>query len=221
MIPQANSFSFFALHALQPCLRLAASLRIVASLLAVCLPLLLPGLAQAAGDAAAGEQKAYTCLGCHGIKHYVNTYPTYHVPKIAGQHEAYLISALQSYRSKQRAHATMQANAGLMTDQDIEDIAAYFSSIGGKKPDNASAKGIEEADTCAACHATDGNSVQPTNPILAGQYKSYIQQALRAYKSGERQNAIMSGFASALSEADIAKLAKYFSSQKGSLRTAD
>ena len=193
--------------------------------LAVSLPLLfvflLPVAAQAAGDAAAGEQKAYTCLGCHGVKHYVNTYPTYHVPKIAGQHEAYLISALQAYRSKQRGHATMQANAGLLTDQDIEDIAAYFSGIGGKKPDVSSAKGIEEAATCAACHATDGNSVQPTNPILAGQYKSYIQQALRAYKSGERQNAIMSGFASALSEADIAKLAKYFSSRKGSIKTAE
>ena len=205
MIPQAIPFSIRALAASLPLL----------------VVLLLPVAAQAAGDAAAGEQKAYTCLGCHGVKHYVNTYPTYHVPKIAGQHEAYLISALQSYRSKQRGHATMQANAGLLTDQDIEDIAAYFSGIGGKKPDVSSAKGIEEAATCAACHASDGNSVQPTNPILAGQYKSYIQQALRAYKSGERQNAIMSGFASALSEADIAKLAKYFSSRKGSIKTAE
>jgi len=201
---------------------LSLTIRVLTVSLPLLLALMLPAGVQAAGDAAAGEQKAHTCLGCHGVKHYVNTYPTYHVPKIAGQHEAYLISALQSYRSKQRAHATMQANAGLMTDQDIEDIAAYFSGIGGKKPDSASsAKGIEEAATCAACHASDGNSVQPTNPILAGQYKSYIQQALRAYKSGERQNAIMSGFASALSEADIAKLAKYFSGQKGSIKTAE
>ena len=205
MIPQAIPFSIRALVVSLPLLFV----------------FLLPVAAQAAGDAAAGEQKAYTCLGCHGVKHYVNTYPTYPVPKIAGQHEAYLISALQAYRSKQRGHATMQANAGLLTDQDIEDIAAYFAGIGGKKPEASSAKGIEEAATCAACHATDGNSVQPTNPILAGQYKSYIQQALRAYKSGERQNAIMSGFASALSEADIAKLAKYFSSRKGSIKTAE
>lgn len=86
--------------------------------------------AQAEGDAAAGEAKAHTCLGCHGVKHYVNTYPTYHVPKIAGQHTEYLIAALQAYRAKTRSHQTMQANAALLSDQDIEDIAAWFSAQG-------------------------------------------------------------------------------------------
>lgn len=87
---------------------------------------------QAEGDAAAGSDKAYSCLGCHGVKHYVNVYPTYHVPKIAGQHEAYLISALKAYRSGDRQHQTMQANAGSLTDQDIEDIAAYFANMNNK-----------------------------------------------------------------------------------------
>ena len=91
--------------------------------------LAVPLVSQAEGDAAAGAQKAYTCLGCHGVKHYVNTYPTYHVPKIAGQHEAYLVAALKAYRSKSRPHMSMQANAGLLSDQDIADIAAYFSSL--------------------------------------------------------------------------------------------
>ncbi|NND93180.1 MAG: cytochrome c [Granulosicoccus sp.] len=86
----------------------------------------------AEGDAAAGGEKAYTCLGCHGIKHYVNTYPSYHVPRIAGQHEEYLIAALQAYRDKTRSHPTMQANAGLLSDQDIEDIAAWLSSRGAE-----------------------------------------------------------------------------------------
>lgn len=90
-------------------------------------------LAIAAGDVAAGGEKSYTCLGCHGVKHYVNTYPTYHVPRIAGQHEAYLVAALQAYRSKTRSHPTMQANAALLTDQDIEDIAAWFAAQGAKK----------------------------------------------------------------------------------------
>ena len=182
---------------------------------------LLPVAVQAAGDPVAGAQKAHTCLGCHGVKHYVNTYPTYHVPKIAGQHEAYIISALQAYRGELRAHGSMQANAGSMTDQDIQDIAAYFAASGGKKPEPATGSaGIEEANTCAACHAADGNSIAPTNPILAGQYKSYIAQALRAYRSGERQNAIMAGFASQLSDGEIKKLAEYFSSQKSGLITA-
>ncbi len=98
---------------------------------AICL-LLVSGAssAQAAGDVAAGGGKAYTCLGCHGVKHYVNTYPSYHVPRIAGQHAEYLVAALQAYRAKTRSHPTMQANAALLSDQDIEDIAAWFAAQG-------------------------------------------------------------------------------------------
>jgi cytochrome c553 len=87
-------------------------------------------IAYAEGDVAVGAEKAHTCLGCHGVQHYVNTYPTYHVPRIAGQHEAYLVAALQAYRSKTRSHPTMQANANLLSDQDIQDIAAWFASQG-------------------------------------------------------------------------------------------
>ncbi len=85
-----------------------------------------------AGDADAGEKKAYTCLGCHGVLHYVNTYPTYHVPRLGGQHKEYLIAALKAYRAKTRSHGTMQANAALLTDEDIEDIAEYFAAQGAK-----------------------------------------------------------------------------------------
>lgn len=85
--------------------------------------------AAVAGDAEAGQQKAETCLGCHGVADYVNVYPTYHVPKIGGQHEEYLIAALKAYRGKTRPHGTMQANAGSLSDEDIADIAAYFASL--------------------------------------------------------------------------------------------
>lgn len=85
-----------------------------------------------AADPVAGAQKAHTCLGCHGVKHYVNTYPTYHVPYIAGQNAEYLVAALMAYRSKERKHETMQANAALLSDADIADIAAYFASMGKK-----------------------------------------------------------------------------------------
>lgn len=84
---------------------------------------------QAEGDAEAGRQRAYTCLGCHGVIRYANVYPTYLVPLIAGQHQAYLISALKAYRSGERQHGTMQANAGSLSDQDIENIAAYFANM--------------------------------------------------------------------------------------------
>lgn len=104
-----------------------------AVLLTLAVSAVLPGTAALAeGDAAAGGEKAYTCLGCHGIKHYINTYPTYHVPLIAGQNREYLAAALHAYRDQTRSHPTMQANAGLLTDQDIEDIAAWFAAQGAK-----------------------------------------------------------------------------------------
>ena len=85
--------------------------------------------ATAAGDVEQGRIKAYTCTGCHGIPSYQNAYPAYHVPKIGGQNLEYLVIALKAYRSGERQHPTMRAQAGGLSDQDIEDIAAYFVSL--------------------------------------------------------------------------------------------
>jgi len=83
-----------------------------------------------AGDAQAGQVKSYTCTGCHGIPGYNNVYPTYKVPKIGGQNEEYLAAALREYRDGARHHSTMELQAASLSDQDIEDIAAYFASLG-------------------------------------------------------------------------------------------
>ncbi len=83
------------------------------------------------------------------------------------------------------------------------------------------AKGKELSVTCAACHGADGNSEIPANPKLAGQYESYLLQALSDYKSGARTNAIMSGFAAGLSAQDMKDLAAYFSSQESALSVPD
>jgi len=56
------------------------------------------------------------------------------VPRIAGQNAEYLIAALKAYRSKERSHQTMQSNANLLTDQDIEDISAWFAAQGKAAP---------------------------------------------------------------------------------------
>ena len=72
-------------------------------------------------------------------------------------------------------------------------------------------------EVCAACHQADGNSTDPNNPRLAGQHRDYIAKALRDYKSGERNNAIMGGFAKALNKQDIENLSAYFASQKSAL----
>jgi cytochrome c553 len=88
--------------------------------------------AHASGDVAAGKIKAYTCTGCHGIPGYNNVYPTYKVPKIGGQNYEYLTLALKAYRAGERDHPTMDLQAQALSDQDIEDVAAYFASLGGE-----------------------------------------------------------------------------------------
>ena len=84
----------------------------------------------AAGDVEAGKIKSYTCTGCHGIPGYKNVYPTFHVPKIGGQNEAYLAAALKAYRDGERDHSTMVLQSEALSDEDIADIAAYFASLG-------------------------------------------------------------------------------------------
>jgi len=76
-------------------------------------------------------------------------------------------------------------------------------------------RGKEKSVTCSACHGVDGNSNNKMYPRLAGQYKNYLIHALKAYKSGSRQNAIMNGFAAGLSDQDIIDLSTYYSKQKG------
>ena len=89
---------------------------------------LVPG-AQANGDAAAGKLKFDTCTGCHGIPGYNNVYPTYRVPKVAGQNAAYIVAALKGYKNGNRPHKTMQSQAISLNDQDMADIAAYLSGL--------------------------------------------------------------------------------------------
>ena len=82
-----------------------------------------------AEDYSAGKTKSETCLGCHAIPGYNNVYPTYKVPKLAGQHAEYIASALKAYQNKERDHKTMHANAMALSDKDIQDIAKYFESL--------------------------------------------------------------------------------------------
>jgi len=83
----------------------------------------------AEGDKAAGKKLVYTCAGCHGVPGYTNAYPQYPVPKIAGQNEQYIINALHGYQKGDRTHPTMMAQAQSLSDTDIQNIAAYLSSL--------------------------------------------------------------------------------------------
>jgi cytochrome c553 len=98
------------------------------SLLIACLLATASASAFAKGDAKKGKSLAYTCTGCHGIAEYKNAYPSYHVPKIAGQNEAYIVAALTAYAKGERNHPTMGAQAKSFSAQEIADIAAYVSA---------------------------------------------------------------------------------------------
>ena len=85
--------------------------------------------------------------------------------------------------------------------------------------DGNAANGKTKAATCFACHGTDGNSVDPQYPRLAGQYNMYLQQVLHEYKSGQRDNPIMKGMVATLSDQDIEDISTYFSSLPGKMDT--
>jgi len=83
---------------------------------------------QAAGDAAAGDKKNFQCQGCHGVIDWKTAFPElYHVPKLGGQKAAYIVSALKAYKNGDRDHPTMRAIAADLSDQDMEDLAAYYA----------------------------------------------------------------------------------------------
>jgi len=173
---------------------------------------------RAAGDIEAGELRAQTCMGCHGAPGMRNAYPAYRVPKLGGQHDFYIISTLESYQAGERAHPTMQAQAAGLSARDMEDIAAYFQSLG--EPAFNEVAENNPAQQCAACHNPDGNSpADPTAtqgaPILAGQYPDYIVRSLLDYQSGERQNALMKGMAAALNRSQMEAIADFYAAQDG------
>ncbi len=180
----------------------------------------------AAPDPVAGEKKFYTCYGCHGIDDYKNAYPDYDVPKLRHQTASYLVAALQEYRSGERPHSTMHAQAVSLSDQDMADIAAYLQGGAPIKPATAATgKAPAQVAACTACHGVNGTGAEqpitPTPPILAGQHEDYLEQALTQYKTGRRKNVVMSGMVQMLkTEDDIKAAAEYFASQSSSLHTA-
>ena len=81
------------------------------------------------GSAQAATNKISMCTGCHGIPGYKTVYPqVYRVPMITGQQQVYIVNALQAYKSGARRHPSMRAIAQSLSEQDMADLAAYYSS---------------------------------------------------------------------------------------------
>ncbi|MGI9222415.1 MAG: c-type cytochrome [Woeseiaceae bacterium] len=175
-----------------------------------------------ADDAERGKVIAYSCLGCHGIDGYRNAYPSYRVPKLGGQKEAYLVAALQGYRDGTREHPTMNAQSASLSDEDIKATAGYLATLGTDTVAGGGSDGTSfaPAQTCVACHGQNGISVSPGWPTLAGQHEDYLEHSLKQYRDGGRKDQVMGPLAAGLDDATIAQLAAYFASLKGLETTA-
>lgn len=109
-------------------LKATLKLTLSAAIAVVLLPATVASAQEIKGDPEAAKAKISMCTGCHAIAGYKASFPTvYHVPLIAGQAEQYLINALTAYRKGDRDHPTMRGIAGALTDQDIADLAAFYS----------------------------------------------------------------------------------------------
>jgi cytochrome c553 len=187
------------------------------------------------GDAKAGEKKNAMCIGCHGIVGYQASFPEIHkVPKISGQGEKYIVSALNAYKKGERKHASMRGIAVSLTDQDMADLAAFYANSGvvaGAEAPGKAAQGSAKAmelvtkGACASCHGDSfSKPIDPSYPKIAGQYNDYLYVALKAYKTeGNAQigrgNAIMGGIAKQFSNAELKEMANYLGKLPGELKT--
>lgn len=187
------------------------------------------------GNPKAGEQKISMCIGCHGISGYQASFPeVYKVPKIAGQGASYIAAALHAYKKGERRHPSMRGIATSLSDQDIADIAAYYSTLGkddslvlsdtpSAAPEEVAA--LVQKGACTSCHGSNfSKPLAPIYPKIAGQYWDYLFVALKSYKGGDqgswgRNNAIMGGVAKQFSNDELKLLAKYVGSQQGEVKT--
>ena len=189
------------------------------------------------GDAKAGESKNSMCVGCHGIKGYQASFPeVYKVPMISGQSAKYIVSSLNAYKKGERKHPSMRGIAETLTDQDMADLAAYYSVSGvtvgaapmadkpSKEP-NEKVKELLGKANCSSCHGANfSKPIDPSYPKLAGQHGDYLLVALKSYKIENnakvgRGNAIMAGMAKQYTNAELKVLANYLSSLDGELKT--
>jgi cytochrome c553 len=176
----------------------------------------------AAGSRDAGQAKAATCSACHGMDgNSLN--PEW--PNLAGQHEAYIVRQLTAFHGGQRQNVLMSPMAAILSEQDMADLAAYFSSQtvrgGETEPSKAklgqrvyrSGKVEGKVMACAGCHGPAGRGNAPASyPSIQGQQATYVAMQLRAYKSGARTtdpNQMMRDMAAALSDEEIDAVASY------------
>jgi cytochrome c553 len=187
------------------------------------------------GNPDAGKTKAAMCIGCHGIVGYQASFPeVYKVPMISGQGAKYISNALLAYQKGDRKHPTMGAIAASLSEQDMADLAAYYSQHGkvegatladkANREPNAAVASLLQKGACISCHGANfAKPIDPSYPKIAGQHADYLTVALKSYKTEGlakvgRSNGVMGGIAKQFSNAEMKELAKYVSSLDGDLK---
>ncbi len=175
-----------------------------------------------AADAAAGKAKSALCASCHGADGN-SANPEW--PKLAGQHAKYIVKQLADFKAGRRENAMMAPMAAGLSEADMANVAAYFSSqtmslgeadpalVGlGEKIYRGGNKATGVA-ACMACHAPNGMGNPAANfPRLAGQHAKYVENQLKAFRSGQRANdagKMMRNIAAKMTDAEIAAVASY------------
>src|SRR5271169_4098005 len=162
-----------------------------------------------AGNAVAGEPLTAVCGGCHG-SHGVSTDSA--TPSLAGQDPQYLVQAINAYRTT-RKHALMARLVANLSDQDIANIAAFYSVQRSKPAENGQTLLKETTDKCDRCHSDGLDNPALAVPIINGQDKDYLILALRAYRDGRRGNSMMHNMSLPYGDSIIEGLASYYASQ--------
>jgi cytochrome c553 len=188
-----------------------------------------PGPAAGASEAvAAGRIKAdQVCANCHGLDGQAASGGNSALsPKLTAQSKEYLVARLQAYRSGSLEHAQMTLVARMITEQDIENVATWYSSLeielSGNiaRPENelepgARAGKTKAAQVCQHCHGIDGRSVPDGNkatvPYLSGQPREYLIDKILAYRSGRIDHPQMTPIAKGLSEQEITNVSEWYS----------
>jgi cytochrome c553 len=186
----------------------------------------------AVGSAEAGQKKAEMCIGCHGIHGYQNSFPEIHkVPMISGQSDKYIVSALTAYKKGERKHPSMRGIAGSLNEQDMADLAAFYSAQGAKpaaeapRAPGAAAAALIEKGACVSCHGANfSKPIDPSYPKIGGQHADYLFVALKAYTVEGNQvigrgNPVMAGIAKQFKPAEMREIAKYLATVEGELKT--
>ena len=166
--------------------------------------------APAVGDPKKGEPLTAACGGCHGEGGVSTDAAT---PSLASQDPQYLTAAIKAYRTTRRKNDTMSRMVANLTDQEIDDIVAYYATRKGKPAEDGQALVKDITTKCNRCHANDIYNPALAIPSINGQDKDYLILALRAYRDGKRVNSLMHNMSIPYSDAIIESLASYYANQ--------